>query len=388
MRTYVRCRHSVLHADLDAFYAAVEQRDDPRLYRRPVIVGGGVVLACCYEAKRCGVRSGMGGRRARALCPYAAVVPPRISAYVEASRAVFAVLERHAPMVEALSIDEAFLDVRGQEHINGTPREIAERIRREVREQVGLPISVGVARTKFLAKMASAAGKPDGLLVVEPGEELGVPASAAGGARVGGGPGDRRQAPCAGDPHGARAGAVRARRAQAIVGRAAGRHLHALANGHDPRPVRVRRRRRSIGAQRALGRPAAQRGGAGGGADRPRRPGDPAAAGGRPELPAGAPVPSSAFILESSSSTSLLLESCLLTSAPGAPRREMPMPRRCRPRHRLPWHGRYVSGSPTRARRLRRWLAPSRCWGRESCCGEPLRSAGWTLRPRVRPQTT
>jgi DNA polymerase-4 len=244
---------TVLHADLDAFYAAVEQRDDPRLYRRPVIVGAGVVLACSYEAKRCGVRSGMGGRRARTLCPYAAVVPPRISAYVEASRAVFAVLERHAPVVEAISIDEAFLDVRGQEHINGSPVEIAQRVRREVREEVGLPITVGVARTKSLAKMASAAGKPDGLLVVEPGRELEflrpLPVEAVWGVGPVTGPKlHARGIHCVGE-----LAMIDRDRLEQIVGRALGRHLHALANGHDPRPVRTRSRRRSIGAQRALG---------------------------------------------------------------------------------------------------------------------------------------
>ncbi|MEA2426454.1 MAG: polymerase, partial [Thermoleophilaceae bacterium] len=163
---------TILHADLDAFYASVEQRDDPRLRGRPVIVGGGVVLAASYEAKSCGVRTAMGGSRARRLCPGAAVVPPRMSAYSEASKAVFAVFEDTAPVVEALSIDEAFLDVRGMEHFKGSPEEIAVRLRREVLEKVGLPITVGVARTKFLAKVASGVAKPDGLLVVPPDGEL------------------------------------------------------------------------------------------------------------------------------------------------------------------------------------------------------------------------
>src|SRR5262245_25849681 len=123
---------SVLHADLDAFFASVEQRDDPGLRGRPVIVGGGVVLAASYEAKACGVESGMGGRRARLLCPEALVVPPRFEVYVEASRAVFAIFEDTAPVVEKLSIDEAFLDVGGLEHISGTPAEIAQRLRATV----------------------------------------------------------------------------------------------------------------------------------------------------------------------------------------------------------------------------------------------------------------
>ncbi len=163
---------SILHADLDAFYASVEQRDDPALRGRPVIVGGGVVLAASYEAKACGIRTAMGGGLARRLCPQAIVVSPRMSAYVEASRAVFAMFEQTAPVVEGLSIDEAFLDVRGLEHISGTPEEIAARLRRNVLEQVGLPITVGVASTKFLAKVASAVAKPDGLLLVAPGGEL------------------------------------------------------------------------------------------------------------------------------------------------------------------------------------------------------------------------
>src|SRR5437764_796160 len=155
---------TILHADLDAFYASVEQRDNPRLRGRPVLVGAGVVLAASYEAKARGVRTAMGGAQARRLCPDAVVVPPRMSAYSEASKAVFRIFERVAPVVEALSIDEAFLDVRGLERISGTPVQIAARLRREVRERIGLPISVGVARTKFLAKVASAVAKPDGLL--------------------------------------------------------------------------------------------------------------------------------------------------------------------------------------------------------------------------------
>ena len=163
---------TILHADLDAFYASVEQRDQPRLRGRPVIVGGGVVLAASYEAKAHGVRTAMGGRQARRLCPQAIVVPPRMSAYSEASKAVFRVFDDTSPLVEGLSIDEAFLDVRGMERIAGTPTEIAVRLRREVLERVGLPITVGVARTKFLAKVASAVAKPNGLLVVPPDGEL------------------------------------------------------------------------------------------------------------------------------------------------------------------------------------------------------------------------
>ena len=158
---------SILHADLDAFYASVEQRDDPRLRGRPVIVGGGVVLACSYEAKAHGVRTAMGGRQARRLCPDAIVVKPRMSAYSAASKAVFRVFRDTTPLVEGISIDEAFLDVGGLRKISGTPTDIAIRLRAAVRREVGLPITVGVAKTKFLAKVASGVAKPDGLLVVQ-----------------------------------------------------------------------------------------------------------------------------------------------------------------------------------------------------------------------------
>src|SRR5918997_1768059 len=147
---FVRAEATILHADLDAFYASVEQRDDRRLRGRPVIVGAGVVLAASYEAKAHGVRTAMGGRQARRLCPQAIVVSPRMSAYSEASKAVYEIFEDTTPLVEGLSIDEAFLDVRGMRRISGSPREIAVRLRKRVREEVGLPITVGVARTKFL----------------------------------------------------------------------------------------------------------------------------------------------------------------------------------------------------------------------------------------------
>src|SRR5438270_6634006 len=168
---FVAGEATILHADLDAFYASVEQRDDPGLRGRPVIVGGGVVLAASYEAKARGVRTAMGGRAALRLCPDAVIVPPRFSAYTEASRAMFAVFEDASPIVEGLSIDEAFLDVRGMELIAGTPVEIAVRLRGAVRERVGIAVTVGVARTKFLAKVASGVAKPDGLLVVPPERE-------------------------------------------------------------------------------------------------------------------------------------------------------------------------------------------------------------------------
>ena len=249
----MRTEASILHADLDAFYASVEQRDDPALRGRPVIVGGGVVLAASYEAKAFGVRTAMGGTQARRLCPHAVVVSPRMSAYSEASRAVFEAFEHTTPLVEALSIDEAFLDVGGLWRLVGAPVDIAARLRRDVREQVGLPITVGIARTKFLAKVASAIAKPDGLLLVPPNDEFGflhpLPVERLWGV-----------------------GAVTAEKLHqrgvatvgqvaelpeavlvSILGRASGHHLFALAHNHDPRPVQVGRRRGSIGSQRALG---------------------------------------------------------------------------------------------------------------------------------------
>ncbi len=245
---------TVLHADLDAFYASVEQRDDPVLRGRPVIVGGGVVLAASYEAKACGVRTAMGGSQARRLCPQAVVVAPRMSAYTEASRAVFAVFERFSPLVEALSIDEAFLDVRGLEHIIGSPREIAVALRAEVRERVGLAITVGLAGTKFLAKVASGVAKPDGLLIIPRGAELAflhpLPVQRLWG--VGKVTAARLHAD--GITTVAQVAALDEQDLVTMLGRASGRHLHALAHNRDPRPVAPRRRRRSIGAQRALGR--------------------------------------------------------------------------------------------------------------------------------------
>lgn len=249
----MRGEASVLHADLDAFYASVEQRDAPHLRGRPVIVGGGVVLAASYEAKARGVRTAMGGRQARELCPDAIVVPPRMDAYSQASKDVFAIFRDTTPLVEGLSIDEAFLEVGGLRRIAGTPEEIAVRLRARVRAEVGLPISVGVARTKFLAKVASAVSKPDGLLVVEPEGEVefllplpverlwGVGAVTAEklhriGIRTVGQLAELEEAT-----------------AERLLGRAAGAHLHALARLRDPRPVDTTRRRGSIGSQRALG---------------------------------------------------------------------------------------------------------------------------------------
>ena len=245
---------TILHADLDAFYASVEQRDDPSLRGRPVVVGPGVVLSASYEARTYGIHSAMGGGRARRLCPHAAFVSPRWSAYVEASRAVFAVFERTAPVVEGLSIDEAFLDVTGLERISGTGREIAARLRREVRERVGLPITVGVATTKHLAKVASGVAKPDGLLVVPAGEELAFLRPLPVERLWGVGPVTAAKLHAHGIHTVGDAERAGARALADLLGRAAGRHLHAVAQNRDPRRVDGRRRRRSIGSQSALGR--------------------------------------------------------------------------------------------------------------------------------------
>ena len=245
---------AILHADADSFYASVEQRDDPSLRGRPVIVGPGIVLAASYEAKARGVYTPMPVSRARRLCPEAVVVPARMSAYSEASKALFEVFNDVSGLVEGLSIDEAFLDVGGLRRLAGSPTDIAKELKLAVRKRVGIPVSIGVARTKFLAKVASAVSKPDGLLVVAPDRELEflhpLPVQALWGV-----------------------GAVTARKLQArgittvrqvaetseealidLLGRGWGRHIHALAHNRDPRRVHVGRRRRSMGSQRAIGR--------------------------------------------------------------------------------------------------------------------------------------
>jgi DNA polymerase-4 len=242
-----------LHADLDSFYASVEQRDNPQLRGRPVIVGGGVVLAASYEAKAYGVRTPMGSRAARLLCPDAIVVAPRMTAYADASQAVFEVFADTTPLVEGLSIDEAFLDVGGLRRISGSAAEIAGRLRREVLERVGLPITVGVARTKFLAKVASAVAKPDGLLVVPIDGELTFLHPLPVGRLWGVGPVTAAKLHERGVTTVGEVAQLGEAVLVAMLGKAAGRHIHALAHHLDPRPVETGRRRRSIGAQHALG---------------------------------------------------------------------------------------------------------------------------------------
>lgn len=249
----MRGEATVLHADLDAFYASVEQRDAPELRGRPVIVGGGVVLAASYEAKARGVRTAMGGRRARELCPDVVVVPPRMDAYSAASKDVFAIFRDTTPLVEGLSIDEAFLEVGGLRRIAGAPEQIAARLRERVRTEVGLAISVGVARTKFLAKVASAVSKPDGLLVVDPAREeeflLPLPVERLWG--VGAVTAEKLHR--YGIHTVGELSELEAATAERMLGKATGAHVHALARLRDPRPVDTTRRRGSIGSQRALG---------------------------------------------------------------------------------------------------------------------------------------
>lgn len=249
----MRGEATVLHADLDAFYASVEQRDAPELRGRPVIVGGGVVLAASYEAKARGVRTAMGGRQAREICPDAVVVTPRMDAYSAASKEVFAIFRDITPLVEGLSIDEAFLEVGGLRRLAGTPEQIAVRLRERVRAEAGLAISVGVARTKFLAKVASAVSKPDGLMIVEPEREeeflLPLPVERLWG--VGAVTAEKLHR------YGIRTvgelAELEAATAERMLGKATGAHVHALARLRDPRPVHTTRRRGSVGSQRALG---------------------------------------------------------------------------------------------------------------------------------------
>lgn len=243
---------TILHADLDAFYASVEQRDNPELRGKPVIVGTGVALAASYEAKARGVSTPMGVTQAMRICPDAVVVKPRMEAYSEASKEVFKIFEEISPLVEAISVDEAFIDATGMEHISGTPREMAERIRLETREKVGLPITVGVANVKFIAKVASAFGKPDGLYVVEPGTELdflhpldierlwGVGKVTSEKLRS-------RGIHTIGD-----IAEYGEDRLVPIVGKSAAARFSDLANARDPRRVQKRSRRKSVGAQRAV----------------------------------------------------------------------------------------------------------------------------------------
>ena len=245
----------ILHADLDAFFASVEQRDDPALRGRPVLVGGGVIVAASYEAKRCGVRTPTNERDARSLCPNAIVVPPRFDAYLDASRAVFACFDDVTPLVEGISIDEAVLDVRGARRLLGAPLTIAQRLRARVRDDVGLPLSIGIASTKFLAKVASASAKPDGVLLVEVGGEFDflhpLPIERLWGV----GPKTSEKLHAVGISTVGQLARVPQAALATTIGNAAAAHLLAIASNVDPRRIRRRPKRRSIGSQSALGRP-------------------------------------------------------------------------------------------------------------------------------------
>jgi DNA polymerase-4 len=246
---------TLFHADVDAFYASVAQRDDPALVGRPVLVGSWVVMAASYEARAFGVRGGMATSRAKRLCPDAIVVDTAFDSYMEASREVFAVFERFTDVVEPGSLEEAFLDVTGPVSEGAEPRALAERLRREVREEVGLPLSVGVARTKVLAKIASRSAKPDGLYVVPPDGELEFLRPLPVDRIWGIGPATTRKLHAIGLTTVGEAEQLTREQLVAVLGKAAGGYVHAIANNVEPRGrVRRRRGRRSFGAQRALGR--------------------------------------------------------------------------------------------------------------------------------------
>ena len=244
---------TIIHADVDSFFASVAQRDDPTLRGKPVAVGPGIVMAATYEARAFGVRSAMPAEKAKRLCPALVVVQADFDSYVKASRQLFRIFRDSAPMVEGMSLEEAFLDVRGLGHIAGSPVEIAIRLRQRVRDEIGLPLSVGIARTKGIAKMASKTSKPEGLLAVSQAGELpflhpirverlwGVGASTA------------TRLHAAGVETVGQVAAMTREELESILGRAGARSLHAFALGRDPRRVRIGSGRRSVGAQRGLG---------------------------------------------------------------------------------------------------------------------------------------
>lgn len=249
-----RTAATILHVDLDSFYAAVEQRTNPALRGKPVMVGGGVVLAATYEARRFGVRSGMPIGKAKRLCPEAIVVSGQFSDYGAASKEVFEVCRRFTPFIEQISIDEAFLDVGGARRLLGEPSEIARGIRKAVLDDTQLVVSIGVARTKFLAKVGSRVAKPDGLVVVEPADELRFLHALSVDYIWGVGPVMHDRLAEMGIHSIADLAAVPARTLAARLGGGVGHHLHALAWNRDPRGVITRRRAGSVGAQSTFGR--------------------------------------------------------------------------------------------------------------------------------------
>ncbi len=248
---------SILHADLDAFYASVEQLLDPSLRGKPVAVGGGVVLAASYEAKAFGVRGGMSGWRARQLCPQLRFVSGHFDDYQRLGDAAIKIMSDYTPLIERLSIDEAFADVAGCQTLFGSPAEIARTIRRRVRLELGLAISVGVARSKHLAKIASQVAKPDGLVLVEPAGELKFLHQLPVELMWGVGPVTKVRLAGVGVRSIGELARMPGQRLNALLGRALGERLKALAWNRDPRAIATDHRARSAGAQSALGKQAA-----------------------------------------------------------------------------------------------------------------------------------
>jgi DNA polymerase IV len=245
---------TILHADLDAFYASVEQLLDPSLRGKPIAVGGGVVLAASYEAKAFGIASGMSGRRARELCPQLIFVGGHFRDYQRLGDAVMAVLSDFTPAVERISIDEAFADVAGCTHLFGPPGDIARAIRCRVRTELGLPISIGVARTKHLAKIASQVAKPDGLVIVDPATELEFLHDLPVELMWGVGPVTKARLAAIGVRTIGHLANTPGYSLTPLLGPAASEKLAALSWNRDPRPIRTQHRARSAGAQSALGR--------------------------------------------------------------------------------------------------------------------------------------
>src|SRR5262245_54845359 len=249
---------TILHADLDAFYASVEQLLDPSLRGKPIAVGGGVVLAASYEAKAYGISGGMSGRQARELCPQLVFVDGHFKDYQRLGDAAISVLGDFTPLVERISIDEAFADVAGCTHLFGSPTEIANAVRRRVRAEVGLPISIGVGRTKHLAKIASQVAKPDGLVVVDPEIELNFLHDLPVELMWGVGPATKARLARSGIHTIGQLAKMPGWSLQRVVGRAVGEKLGALAWNRDPREIKTHRRSHSAGAQSALGRKPAE----------------------------------------------------------------------------------------------------------------------------------
>lgn len=245
---------TILHADLDAFYASVEQILHPELKGKAMAVGAGVILAASYEARAFGVRSAMPARRAKQLCPHLLIVAGEFARYTEFSEKVMEILQRFTPDIEQISVDEAFLDVSGSVHLFGEPPLIAAEMRKLVREEVGLAISIGVATTKHLAKVASQVAKPDGLAVVPEGEELEFLAPLNVRMIWGIGPATERKLTELGITTVGELAETDPRVLAKRLGRASAHHLHALANDRDPRPVKKRPKAKSVGSQQALGR--------------------------------------------------------------------------------------------------------------------------------------